>query len=185
MKRRTAAQFTVRKIVTCIHVRAINARASRGVLVVGAMRIPCILGRAGRTHLKREGDGATPVGCWRLVALLYRADRVLRPRSGVAARAFKRSDGWCDAAGDRNYNRQVRLPYPSGHETLWRSDRLYDVIGVLSYNLRPRVRARGSAIFLHLAAKGGQATSGCIAVAVRDMRTVLAQCGPRTSFVVW
>ncbi|MEZ5855435.1 MAG: hypothetical protein R3D67_12115 [Hyphomicrobiaceae bacterium] len=32
-------------------------------------------GRSGIRQLKREGDGATPAGNWRLEHVLYRADR--------------------------------------------------------------------------------------------------------------
>ena len=65
---------------------------------------------------KREGDGATPVGCWRLLQVLYRADRIRRPTTGLPARAIGPNDGWCDAPDDRNYNRLVRRPYGASAE---------------------------------------------------------------------
>ena len=54
------------KIITHIHARGISLRATRGLLQLGGLSVPCSFGRAGRRHLKREGDGATPIGRWQL-----------------------------------------------------------------------------------------------------------------------
>ena len=174
----------MKKIVTDIHIRAISMRAAKGVMAVGALRFPCVIGRSGRTHIKKEGDGATPVGQWRLLQMMYRRDRALPPRSRLPARATKNYDGWCDQAGDRNYNRLVRLPYPAGHEEMRRTDGLYDVVVILSHNQRPRAQGRGSAVFLHLTSPVGNPTAGCVALSRRDMATVLSRCGTSTRLVV-
>ena len=82
--------------------------------------------------------------------------------------------GWCDAPGDRNYNRQVTLPYPASAETLWRDDGLYDLVLVLDHNHRPRVQGAGSAIFVHVARPGHRPTEGCIALTRADLVQLLA-----------
>lgn len=161
-----------------VHARARSA--TRGFLSMGALVLPCALGRSGRSARKREGDGATPSGTWRPLLVLYRADRVQRPRTGLQVRALKVDDGWCDAVGDRNYNRFVRHPYPASAERLWREDALYDVIVVLDYNRRSRVQGAGSAIFLHSARPGYRPTEGCIALARHHLLLVLAKVGPGT-----
>jgi len=135
-------------------VLGLSAAATRGVVRLGGLAFPCALGRSGRSVRKREGDGATPVGRWRLLGVLYRSDRGRRPSTRLPVRPIAPDDGWCDAPGDRNYNRPVKLPYTAGHERLWRDDRLYDLCVVLDYNLSNPVRNAGSAIFLHLAAPG-------------------------------
>ncbi|MGH6907820.1 MAG: L,D-transpeptidase family protein, partial [Aestuariivirga sp.] len=145
---------------------------------------PCVVGRGGLSHLKKEGDGATPVGRWQLLKVAYRADRGLPSRSGLPLRVIRSSDAWCDAVGDRNYNRQVSLPYPASHETMCRADGLYDVVVMLSHNQRPRVQARGSAIFLHLISSGATPTAGCVALSRRNMVIVLALCDRKTRLVV-
>jgi L,D-peptidoglycan transpeptidase YkuD (ErfK/YbiS/YcfS/YnhG family) len=89
-------------------------------------------------------------------------------------RVIKPDDGWCDAVGDRNYNRRVRHPYPASAERLWRQDALYDVIVVLDHNRQPRVQGAGSAIFMHLARPGYRPTEGCVALARRHLLLVLA-----------
>jgi len=157
--------------------------ATRGWLCLGVRVLPCALGRGGRSFRKREGDGATPSGVWEAVAVLYRADRVRRPRTGLPVRPLKPDDGWCDAVGDRNYNRAVRHPYPASAERLWRQDSLYDVIVVLDHNRRPRVRGAGSAIFVHVAKPGYRPTEGCVALSRRDLLLVLA-AGSGTRVVI-
>jgi L,D-peptidoglycan transpeptidase YkuD (ErfK/YbiS/YcfS/YnhG family) len=127
---------------------------------------------------KREGDGATPVGCWRLLQVLYRADRVRRPATGLLVRPIKPHDSWCDAPGDRNYNRPVRHPYPASAERLWRADGVYDLIAVLSHNARPRVRGGGSAVFVHVARPDYATTAGCIALKREDLLRLLQRLGP-------
>lgn len=157
---------------------------SRGVLRCGSLSLPCALGRGGVTHAKREGDGATPAGRYRLLSLYTRRDRLPGPRAGVAARAMRRNDGWCEDPRHGRYNCPIRLPSAAGHETMWREDRLYDMVGVLDWNLRPRVRGRGSAIFLHLCRPGFAPTAGCIALRRDDLKRLLAAAGRLPEFVV-
>jgi L,D-peptidoglycan transpeptidase YkuD (ErfK/YbiS/YcfS/YnhG family) len=154
-------------------VAALSARATRGSVRLGSLSFPCALGRSGRQVLKREGDGATPVGCWRVLQVLYRADRVCRPSTRLPVKHIARADGWCDAPADRNYNRPVRCPYGASAESLWRADQLYDVVVVLSYNTQPRVRGRGSAIFIHVAGPGYAPTEGCIALRKKHLLVLL------------
>ena len=154
------------------------------MLALGGMRFPCALGRTGCRVRKREGDGATPVGLWRLRVVLYRPDRVQRPRTHLPVQAIRPCDGWCDAPADRNYNRPVRHPYPASAERLWRTDGLYDIVVVLDYNDRPRVRGRGSAIFMHVAKPGYAPTEGCIALARPYLSRLLERMGSRAALAV-
>ena len=134
--------------------------------------------------MKREGDGATPMGVFTLCEVLYRPDRVRRPRAGLPVHAVRRTDGWCDDPQDGNYNRKVRLPYAARAETLWRDDRIYDLIVVLDHNRRPRAKGRGSAIFMHVARPDYAPTAGCIALSLGDLNRLLALLGPATAVYV-
>lgn len=164
--------------------RSLGARATKGWLACGNLRLPCALGRSGIASRKREGDGATPRGAFRLEAARFRPDRIARPRAGLPLAALHPDEGWCDAASDRNYNRRVRHPYPASAERLWRQDGLYDALIVVDYNRRPRIRGRGSAIFMHVASEGLAPTEGCVALARRDLMKLLARIGPKTRLVV-
>ena len=165
------------KGVTTVSVVAPSAASRRGLLQLGPLVFPCALGRSGSRVRKREGDGASPVGRWPILSVLFRSDRVRRPRTALPARPIRREDGWCDAPGDRNYNQSVRHPYPASAERLWREDALYDVVVVLGHNQRPRIRGGGSAIFMHVARPGYLPTEGCIALARRDLLIVLERLG--------
>ncbi|MEL6872645.1 MAG: L,D-transpeptidase family protein, partial [Pseudomonadota bacterium] len=164
-------------------VYTLSAAGSRGHVRLGNQRVPAAVGRSGQTPFKREGDGASPVGRWRIESVFYRADRGPRPQSAFPVRAVRRDDGWCDAPLDRNYNRLVRRPYDASHEVLWREDGLYDIVVVLSHNRRPRVRSCGSAIFLHVARDGLSPTEGCLAVRSGDLRRLLASLRPGSAVV--
>ena len=76
------------------------------------------------------------------------------------------------------------MPYGASHETMTRVDHLYDVVVELSHNARPRVQGHGSAVFFHLRRPDGGPTAGCIAVSLRDMRTILKRSGRRTKIVI-
>lgn len=157
-----------------------SAGDTRGIVRIGGNSIRCALGRGGRKVCKREGDGATPIGRWKIREVFYRSDRVARPICGVPVRSIRPLDGWCDAARDPNYNRRVVHPYPASAERMWRADHLYDVVVVLGYNDMPRSRGRGSAIFLHLARADYMPTEGCVAVSHRDMSRLLRCISRRT-----
>ncbi len=143
---------------------------------------PCAIGRGGLRHDKTEGDGATPIGCWPVRGILYRADRLSLPPTVLPHDPLGRGDGWCDDPKDPRYNTQVTLPYASHHERLWRRDGIYDCIVVLGYNDDPPVSGNGSAIFLHLARPGYPATEGCVALA-RDHLMAFVRGAARTSRV--
>ncbi len=117
---------------------------------------------------------APPPGLLQLRRVLYRADRLAPPRCAVPVEPLSPSDGWCDDTADAAYNKPVRLPYPANHEELWRADGVYDIIGVLDWNLGPIVPGRGSAIFFHVATPDYAPTAGCVALALRDVQAALA-----------
>lgn len=145
-----------------------------GLLRLGGAVWRCAIGAGGIRADKREGDGATPAALMPLRRVLYRADRAAPPACRVPVEPIGPADGWCDDPAHPDYNRRVTLPHPARHERLWREDALYDIVGVLGWNDAPVVPHRGSAIFLHLARPGCAPTEGCVALAERDLRAVLA-----------
>lgn len=172
------------RALTYLRVVAPSPRLAKARLVCGAHSIPCALGAGGRCAIKREGDGATPIGIFALRLGRYRPDRLRRPHTGLTLRPLKPSDGWCDAPHDPRYNRLVSHPCRSSAERMWRDDQLYDIVIMLGYNDRPVRPGHGSAIFLHVARDGYKPTEGCIAVSRADLLRLLPQLTSRTRVIV-
>jgi L,D-peptidoglycan transpeptidase YkuD (ErfK/YbiS/YcfS/YnhG family) len=156
----------------------------RGWLIAGAQAIPVALGRGGIKANKREGDGGTPRGNFRIRRLWWRADKHPRPQTSLPAQRIGADDGWCENPADRHYNRPVKVPQHSDADRLKRKDDLYDFIIVIDHNTRPRVAGRGSAVFIHAARPKFAPTAGCVALDLSTLRRLLARIGPRTRIVV-
>jgi L,D-peptidoglycan transpeptidase YkuD (ErfK/YbiS/YcfS/YnhG family) len=164
-------------------VRARPGVPAQGLLNVGGVVFPCALGPGGISTGKREGDGTTPLGAMRLLYGYVRGDRFAR-RSPLPLEPITPALGWCEVSDDRNYNRPVNLPYAASHERMLRADNLYDACIVLDWNIMPRRRGRGSAIFFHLARPGFTPTQGCVAVSHAVMARLLPRLSRRTVMVV-
>jgi L,D-peptidoglycan transpeptidase YkuD (ErfK/YbiS/YcfS/YnhG family) len=120
-----------------------------------------------------------------MIGLMRRGDRERPLPTTLAQSLIKEQMGWCDDPAHRRYNRQVQLPFSGSHEQLWRADRAYDLVLVLDYNIKPRVRRRGSAIFFHLTRPGSNGTEGCVAISSKHMRMILPRIGRHTKLVIW
>jgi L,D-peptidoglycan transpeptidase YkuD (ErfK/YbiS/YcfS/YnhG family) len=150
----------------------------------GAGAVACAIGRGGIGIKGGEGDGITPLGALPIRNVLYRPDRVTKPKTALPLSAIAPDDGWCDAPGDPNYNRPVKLPYPASTESMWREDHLYDVVVVLGFNDDPIIAGKGSAIFLHVAKPDYSPTEGCVALALPDLLALLEKVKPGDSIRV-
>jgi L,D-peptidoglycan transpeptidase YkuD (ErfK/YbiS/YcfS/YnhG family) len=155
-----------------------------GRLHAGELALTCALGRAGISHAKREGDHATPAGSFCLLGGFYRPDRVKRQAWPLPISKVRPSDAWCDDPESACYNRRINLPFRAAHEKLWRQDRLYDLVVVLGYNIYPRCKSRGSAIFLHCARPDFAPTEGCLALSFADLRRLLPRLSRQAVLII-
>jgi L,D-peptidoglycan transpeptidase YkuD (ErfK/YbiS/YcfS/YnhG family) len=167
-----------------IYVRSRPGNRTRGLLIAGPLSLQVALGRSGIKANKREGDGGTPRGRFRLVRLWWRGDRGPRPRTGLPIRRIRANDAWCEDPADRRYNRPIRLAASAPGDRLRRNDHLYDLIIEIDHNARPRIAGRGSAVFIHLARPGFAPTAGCVALAAGALRRLLARCSTATRIVI-
>jgi L,D-peptidoglycan transpeptidase YkuD (ErfK/YbiS/YcfS/YnhG family) len=158
-----------------LRVRSRPGEPCRGWLTAGSLRLAVALGRSGIRADKREGDGATPRGRFRLLRVWWRPDRGSRPATRLPVRRIGPADGWCEDPADRRYNRPIVLGEGAGGDRLRRDDALYDLVIELDHNTRPRVAGRGSAVFIHVARPGFAPTAGCVALASRDLRRLVTR----------
>ena len=146
-----------------------------GTLTIAERNFACALGKGGvvAADAKREGDGATPAGAWKLRPGFWRADRLAKPRSTLAFRAIEPGQFWDDDPASRAYN-TLQQGGPADHpERLMRADHVYDIVVPLGFNDDPIVAGRGSAIFLHVARPDLSPTAGCVALARGDLVELL------------
>ena len=167
-----------------IRIRAAASDPRRGWLTAGGRTVPVALGRGGIRANKREGDGGTPKGTFRPRQLWWRADRHIRPPTLLPVRAIGPEDAWCEDPSSRHYNRPVRFDRSRGGDRLMRDDHLYDFIVEIDHNTSPRIKGRGSAVFLHLARDNFGPTAGCVSMTRSEMLRLLQRLGPGTRIVI-
>lgn len=172
-------------MINTLHIkRRPTGKIHHGLLGFNDKTIPCCLGRSGITTQKKEGDGATPTGKFRLLYGFFRKDRMQKPQSMLPLQQIDLDNGWCDAPTNPNYNSLVKLPFNQSHEIMTREDRLYDVCIVLDYNIYPRIAGKGSAIFFHQTSEQLKPTEGCIAIDPNDMRLLLPFFSGETEMII-
>lgn len=138
------------------------------------------LGRSGLSAHKREGDGATPAGTYRVGATAYG----IAPDPGVHSTYHRLmcGDWWDEDARSPAYNTFQHVPcgtaphFGGGSEALWRISPQYRYFAVVEYNATPAVPGRGSAIFLHVSA--GRPTAGCVSLPEAELVRVLRWLRP-------
>ena len=123
-------------------------------------------GRTASPSNRREGDGTTPTGTFRIGRTMYGNE----PNPGVRFRyrRLRCGDWWDEDPSSPTYNsfQHVRCgtkpPFGGGSEGMWQQPRPYPFLAVVEYNTQPVVPGRGSGIFLH--AQTGGPTIGCISL---------------------
>lgn len=155
-----------------------------GKLIFKGKEFKCAVGKRGVVRDKREGDGATPAGCFPIRRVFYRADKLSSPETVFEVKALSPEDAWSDDVNRPEYNTFVKLPYSGSHENLWREDDVYDVVAVLGYNDDPPISGKGSAIFIHRARPNCAPTAGCIALALHDLIEILRMAEKDTKFCI-
>lgn len=166
-----------------------SATATTGTLKIGTRSFDCTLGRTGIIAAadKKEEDGKTPTGDFPLRQLIYRADRVAAPLTGLPVEILTPETGWCEDPSHADYNKKITLitlPHPTVHDKMTREDHLYDYVIVVGHNDHPVEKGKGSAIFIHLAAEGFTPTQGCVGLKREDMLVLLGLCSSTSRIMI-
>ena len=148
------------------------------------LKFRCALGKGGIKIKKREGDNITPKGSYKIVKVYYRKDRIKKISTRIKCYYIKKNMGWCDDPKSKKYNKLIKLPTQYNHEKLYRKDNIYDLILVLNYNMRPVIKNKGSAIFIHVANKNYKPTQGCISLKKQDLTKILSLLTKKTKVLI-
>lgn len=148
--------------------------------------IDAVIGRNGfaPTGEKREGDGRTPSGIYRLGTAFGYAPSIA---TKMPYRQSLADDLWVDDPAAPDYNRWVKQSETraASYEKMRRDDDLYKYGLVIEYNTRKVIENYGSAIFLHVWAGSGSTTAGCVAVSEEDILKILAWLDPVQNPVIF
>ena len=155
-----------------------------GFLKYKKLKFKCTLGKAGIRKKKREGDNITPKGTFKIVKIYYRSDRIKKISSKFRLIEITKNIGWCDDPKSRKYNQPIKLPTKYSHEILYRRDNIYDLILVLNYNMKPTIKNKGSAIFIHMAKENYKKTEGCVALKKVDLIFLIKEINKNTKVII-
>ena len=160
-------------------------------LKAGNKIFSCQVGSGGlkNSAQKVEGDKTTPVGKWYLKSVYYRPDKVLRPKfkkkNILNIKQITKHCGWCDDIKSNYYNKHIKInnliSKDTNYEKLWRKDEVYDIIIIISYNIKPTIKNKGSAIFIHCSFHDYRHTAGCIALNKKDLLYLIKNIKETTS----
>ena len=139
------------------------------------VKFRCALGKSGIGDKEIEGDNVTPRGIYRIVKIYYRKDRIKKITSKFKLVEITKIMGWCNDIKSKKYNQLIKLPTKYSHEKLYRKDNVYDLILVLNYNMKPTIKNKGSAIFIHVTRENYQSTQGCIALKKNNLIKLISK----------
>ena len=146
--------------------------------------VKCAIGKRGIGIKKKEGDLITPKGQYKVVNILFRKDRIAKLRTKIAKIPIYKNLGWCNDPKSKKYNKLTKLPFKFSYEKLYRRDNVYDLILVLNYNLKPIIKNKGSAIFIHVAKRNYKSTEGCIAIAKASLKKIVEKINKKTLVII-
>lgn len=145
---------------------------------------PAAIGKSGLSPLKREGDGRTPAGRFRM-GTGFGAEP--SPAGVWPYRIADDHDFWIDDPNAADYNMWVRDEGDPGER--WKSFErlaipLYRKAAVIRYNDNPIVKGRGSAIFLHIWKGPDSSSAGCVTMTEEHVVRVLEWMVPEAEPVM-
>ena len=76
-----------------------------GIIKFAKYSFKCLLGKKGITGNKKEGDCKTPKGTFFLRYVMYRSDRVKKPKTNLPIYIIKKNHVCCDDPKNPYYNK--------------------------------------------------------------------------------
>tara|TARA_B100000780_G_scaffold101854_1_gene71156 strand:+ start:1247 stop:1738 length:492 start_codon:yes stop_codon:yes gene_type:complete len=162
-----------------------NIKLKNKYLYFSKYKVKCAIGKRGITVKKKEGDNKTPAGIFKFKTVFYRKDRLGKIKTDIKKTIIKKNMGWCDESKSEFYNMLIQFPFNYSAEKLWLNENIYDVIVIINYNMKPIVKDKGSAIFLHIAKKNYSPTKGCVAISKKNMNLLIGKINSKTELEIY
>jgi L,D-peptidoglycan transpeptidase YkuD (ErfK/YbiS/YcfS/YnhG family) len=159
--------------------KVMGLEKAKGKWKLAIAPVKASIGRNGfaKENEKMEGDGKTPIGLYAL-GKLYSYDDAIDTK--LPFQQVDSLDKWIDDSTSNDYNKYVRgETNAKSFENLKLNSIDYKYCMVIEYNTKPVVKGKGSAIFFHVADEKYSPTSGCVAIAEKDMLQYLNWLKPR------
>jgi len=176
--------FTYQKDNDTLHlVTGLEKKEGRWEMVIPPVRAS--IGRNGfaQENEKIEGDGKTPNGLYAL-GQLYSYEANVDTK--IPFQQVDSLDKWIDDSSSIDYNKYVRgETNAKSFEHLKLKSIDYKYCMVIEYNTQPVVKGKGSAIFFHVADENYTPTSGCVAIAEKDMLQFLKWFKPNNKKAIF
>ena len=144
--------------------------------------IPVSIGKGGVTKRPKERDPTTPRGEHEIIGMLYRPDRMKRPRDW--AMPILLNSFWSNDVKDPDYNLMVPFSNKYSRKKLRISAPSYDLIILTDWNWPAAVKGRGSAFFIHQWRQLKTPTDGSIAMSRQDLHWLASKITYGTKIVV-
>ena len=155
---------------------------NKSTLIIDNFKLKCCVGKNGFNSNKKEGDGSTPKGLFKLKKLYYRKDRVKPPRCNFKKKIITKNIAWCDNSNHLKYNKEIKVFNKQTREKFFRIDNKYDYLITINHN-EIGTPLKGSAIFLHLT-ENYKPTAGCIALKRKDFEILLKLINQNTKIKI-
>ena len=140
-----------------------------------AFEVPCHYGKNGLSADRRDGDGTTPIGLFKVTLVFGNAPD---PGSAMPYRRITPTSWWSGEKED--YNTWVEVEPGtrdmSRSEHLYRFKISYKYAMAIDFNTNPEVWGKGFAIFIHCDYLDDVTTAGCVALEEQYMLRLVKEC---------
>jgi L,D-peptidoglycan transpeptidase YkuD (ErfK/YbiS/YcfS/YnhG family) len=141
---------------------------------------PCFVGKNGFSIMRKAGDFTTPVGLFKILYAFGTEDLKL---NNIEYRQIKSTSYYCDDEKSKYYNEWIESDTPIIGEHLIDYPTEYHYGVTLDFNMNPKIKGKGSSIFLHCNGKN-KYTAGCIAIKDVLMYKLLSLIDTKTYILI-
>ena len=144
--------------------------------------IPVSFGKGGISKRPKEHEATTPAGDHTIIGMLYRPDRLKKPRSW--AMPILVNSCWSNDGRDPDYYLMVSCSNKYSRKKLRIPTPLYDLILLTDWNWPQAIKGRGSAFFIQQWSAKKTPTDGSIAMSREALLWLAAKVDYGTKVVI-